>query len=305
MLEFIYNFLTISHDRSVLMQKTTLGKTGFNISKIIYGGIVSMQDGQDASDKYVDYAIEKGINYFDVAPSYGDAEEKLGHSLKPYRKNIHLACKTMERFAEPAKYEIEKSLKLLHTDYFDVFQMHSLASVQDVEDAFSSNGVFNVMLNLKEQGVFKNLGITCHSEEAALRALSLYDFDTVLFPTNWSLHLGKDWGKQLSATCKAKNIGFLGMKSMIHRAWLDDAEKATSRFSKSWCKPIFENDALLIAAMKYAFQEIRANVLVPPGNIESFTFAVEHIDQLVQPLTTKELGLLQTELKMIDGRFFF
>ena len=65
------------------MQYKALGKTGLDISRISYGGIVSMEDGQDASDRYVSWAIDRGINYFDVAPSYGDAEEKLGNSLKP------------------------------------------------------------------------------------------------------------------------------------------------------------------------------------------------------------------------------
>ncbi len=288
------------------MKKTLLGKTGYEVSKIIYGGIVSMEDGQDQSDKYVAYAIEKGINYFDVAPSYGDAEEKLGNSLKPYRKDVYLACKTMERTREKAKYEMEKSFKLLHTDHFDVYQMHSLASIEDVEQAFGKDGVFQEMLALKEQGVFKKLGITCHSEAAALRALELYDFDTVLFPTNWSLNLAKDWGKALKQKCEQDNIGFLGMKSMIHRAWKDDAERTQSRFPKSWCKPFAkEEDPLLIAAMKYAYQEIGANVLVPPGNIESFTFAVENIDRLMQPLTDAERHLLNDELTRVKDQLFF
>ena len=73
------------------MQYTKFGRTGFDISAVSYGGIVSMDDGQKASDRYVSWAVDQGINYFDVAPSYGDAEEKLGNSLRPYRNNVHLA----------------------------------------------------------------------------------------------------------------------------------------------------------------------------------------------------------------------
>ena len=287
------------------MKKILLGNTRMEISQIIYGGIVSSKDGQDNSDKYVDYAIKSGVNYFDVAPTYGDAEEKLGNSLVPHRKNIYLACKTMIREAEPAKVEFEKSLKLLHTDYFDNYQMHSLFNVEDVEKAFSKGGVIEVMDKAKQEGIVKHLGVTCHCEDAAIRALELYDFETVLFPTNWSLYMKKGFGERIAELCKKKNVGLLGMKSMIHRAWLNEEERANSRFTKSWCKPVFDNDELTIAIMKYALQKIGPCALIPPGNIESFQFAVEHNNILQEPITDKEPEMLQKELIAIDNNYFF
>ena len=73
------------------MEKHILGKTGYEITPVSYGGIVSMRDGQRQSDHHVAWAIERGINYFDVAPTYDDAQEKLGCSLEPYRKK-RLSC---------------------------------------------------------------------------------------------------------------------------------------------------------------------------------------------------------------------
>ncbi len=286
------------------MTKMTLGKTGLEISRVLYGGIVSMDDGQDNSDKYVEYAVKNGINYFDVAPTYGDAQEKLGNSLKAYRKDIYLACKTTERKLDPAMREFETSLKLLHTDYFDVYQLHALQNVPDLEEAFKNDGLFSRLIKLKEEGVIKNLGVTCHSEQAALRAFELYDFDTVLFPTNWALDMEKGFGSRISQLKKEKNFGYLGMKSMIHRAWADDKEKENSRFPKSWCMPITDNKEFTIAAIKYAF-EMGIDSMVPPGNIENFTFAVEHADEIVKPLTDSERQLLQSELPKIGDKFFF
>lgn len=150
------------------MQRRKLGNTGYEISPVVYGGIVSMEDGQEASDRYVEYAVEHGINYFDVAPTYGDAQEKLGNSLKPYRNHIYLACKTNCRLAEDGKKELEESFDLLHTDYFDVYQMHGLVSMEELDNAFSKGGVMEIMCKGKEEGVLKKLGITCHSEEVAL-----------------------------------------------------------------------------------------------------------------------------------------
>jgi aryl-alcohol dehydrogenase-like predicted oxidoreductase len=141
-----------------------LGNTGYEVSPVAYGGIVSMRDGQKNSDRYVSWAIDRGINYFDVAPLYEDAQEKLGHSLRPYRKDVYLACKTFVRRAAEAERELKESMRLLQTDYFDNYQMHSLQSVDEVEDAFSKGGVMELIAPLREKGGLRKLGITCHDE---------------------------------------------------------------------------------------------------------------------------------------------
>ena len=155
------------------MRYRKFGRTGFDISAVSYGGIVSMQDGQAASDRYVAWAIDQGVNYFDVAPSYGDAEEKLGNSLKPYRKDIHLACKTGERLKVNAEKELAQSMQRLHTDHFDVYQLHAIAGMQDVETAFGPGGVMEMVSTLKKRGIAANVGITAHNEDAALKCLEL------------------------------------------------------------------------------------------------------------------------------------
>lgn len=115
------------------MEKALLGKTGFMVSRVTYGGIVSMNETQKDSDKYVSMVVEAGVNYFDVAPSYGDAQERLGPSLEPYRKNVYLACKTQIRDAKGAKAELLKSLEVLRTDYFDVYQLHAMTTKENLE----------------------------------------------------------------------------------------------------------------------------------------------------------------------------
>lgn len=288
------------------MQYRKLGKTGLDISSIVYGGIVSMNDGQDASDRYVSWAVDRGINYFDVAPSYGDAEEKLGNSLRPYRSKVHLACKTAERLRVNAEKELLRSQKLLHTDYFDVYQLHSISSMEDVESAFGPGGVMEMVRTLKEKGIARNVGITAHSEEAALRCLELYDFDTVLFPFNWFMNLEHQMGSRLIKAAKERGMGVLGMKAFIERKWDSPEERAASPFPKSWCKPIdIEDEAFGIAAMKYALS-LGVDVLVPPGNYASFSFAVDHIDSCLEhPLDEKDLFFLQEKLKTVRGKEFF
>ncbi len=296
------------------MEKRMLGKTGMMVSVVTYGGIVSTDDaynganpadgGQEASDRCVEYAIRKGVNYFDVAPTYGNAQLRLGNSLVPHRKNIHLACKTAVRDAEGSRRELEESLRLLHTDHFDVYQLHCLKTVEEVDAAFGKGGVMETLFRAKEEGVAKHLGVTAHSEDAALRALELYAFDTVLFPTNWGLHLGKGIGTRLMQAKKEKNFGFLGMKSLIHRAWNNAEERYASPTPKSWCRPVEGDDAFAVAAMKYALG-MDIDTLVPPGTESSFVFAVEHIDECLRhPLSAAETELLRGKLPELEGRYF-
>ena len=114
------------------MKYTQLGKTDICVSTVSYGGIVSAgfydnvsypAEGQEASDRYVSWAIEHGVNYYDVAPGYGNAQNQLGISLEQYRKQINLACKTACRDKANAEKDMEQSLKLLKTDYFDVYDV--------------------------------------------------------------------------------------------------------------------------------------------------------------------------------------
>lgn len=288
------------------MQYKKLGRTHIHISRVAYGGIVSMLDGQDASDRYVSWAIDQGINYFDVAPSYGDAEEKLGNSLRPYRNRVHLACKTTERLRAEAEQNLAESQKRLHTDWFDVYQLHSIATMEDVETAFGPGGVMEMVRDLKQRGIAKQVGITAHSEDAALRALELYDFDTVLFPFNWFMHLEHGMGARLLEVARERGMGILGMKAFVERMWDSPKERRASPFPKSWCKPIdVEDEPFGTAAMKYTLS-LGVDTLIPPGNFASFSFAVRHIEACLEhPLSEADLRLLRQRLPSVRGKEFF
>ena len=297
------------------MQYQILGKTGYRISRVIYGGIVSADrygdvvmpgDGQKDSDGFVSWAVDRGVNYFDVAPSYGDAEERLGHSLIPYRKNVYLACKTTVREGKGAEKELVNSLKLLNTDYFDVYQLHAVSSMEDVERAFAPGGVMETVRRYKESGTIRRVGITAHSEAAAIRAIGLYDFDTVLFPFNWHMNMTYGMGNMLLKTARARNMGVLCMKSMIERAWLP-GEQEGSKYPKSWCRPFdVEKDAtILLAAVRYALS-LGVDAIVPPGNFDHFRFGVEHIDEAVASgLGEEEKRILMERLTEVRSCPFF
>jgi aryl-alcohol dehydrogenase-like predicted oxidoreductase len=282
------------------MEKKFLGKTGMEVSRVVFGGIINTDEEQNDANKNVSYAIDNGINYFDVAPIYGDAEIKLGPALKPYRNNVFLACKTAERKADKAKLQLHNSLKNLQTDWFDIYQLHSLCTFEDIETAFAEGGVMEMVVQAKKEGYIKNISFSAHNEDVALKALELFDFQTVLFPLNWTLGLGKNVGQRLSQTCKEKNVGLLGMKSIAHRLWMDGEEKL---YPKCWYKPIFNDEKLALAALKYTLST-GADVIVPPGYFELFSFVVEHFDEcLKNPLNDFDIAYLNEEIKKIGANF--
>ncbi len=176
---------------------------------------------------------------------------------------------------------------------------------QDVEQVFSDTGILKLLVDLKSQGVVRKIGMSCHSEDVALRALELFDFETVLFPTNWGICMGHGFGERIAEVVKKKDIGFLGMKSMIERAWNDEDESKASRFTKSWCKPFDCDDPALLPAMRFATQVLGADVIVTPGNFEHFSFAVEHQNEIFGEFTDTDQKLLRSELEKINGRYFF
>jgi len=280
------------------MEKRRLGKTDYNIAPVVFGGIINTDETQRDADDYVAYAVDRGVNYFDVAPTYGNAEERLGPALKPYRKDVFLACKTVERGAEASKKELLASLKLLGTDYFDVYQLHSIRTQDDVDEAFGKDGAMETMVWAKREGLVRKAGITAHSEIHALRCLELYDFDSVLFTLNWALSMINDYGGRLAATVKAGDVGFLCMKVLAHRMWFDNEEKT---YRKAWYKPVDIGSDLALAAMKHALSK-GADALVPPGDFGAFRYMLDHIDEAIaNPLSESDIELLRIETDKIIG----
>lgn len=288
------------------MKNVPLGKTGYSISPIIYAGIVSMDEGQVDSDNYVAKSIDLGVNYFDIAPSYGNAEVIFGKSFKPYRKDVYLACKTTQRKAKDAEKEFYQSLEHLHTDWFDVYQLHSLTTLEDVEVAFGPGGTMDLVLKLQQKGLVRKIGFSAHSERAALEALKRYPFDTVMFPLNYLLHMGQGIGSDLVKAKQEKGFGLLGIKALVERAWLDDKERDASIWPKSWCKPFEKEDvAARLAGMRYTFN-LGADALIPPGNWECQSFMMEHYEEAAKTGYTKEdEALLRARFEQMKDHPFF
>ena len=119
------------------MLRRPLGRTGAKLSILGVGGLIVSGLEQAEADRLVAEAVARGVNYFDVAPTYGNAQERLGPALGPYRKDCFLACKTVERSAAKAAEELAGSLRTLRTDHLDLYQLHGLTTVEEVEQVFA------------------------------------------------------------------------------------------------------------------------------------------------------------------------
>ncbi len=161
-------------------------RDGVDLSIVGFGGMTLVGMDQRDCDAIVAESVQAGVNYFDVAPSYGDgeAEIKLGRALAPFRRDVFLACKTFARDAAAAGRELDQSLRRLRTESLDLYQFHALNKVSEVERIFSPGGAIDAVMRACEQGKMKYVGFSAHSVEAALAMMDRTSFDSVLFPVN-------------------------------------------------------------------------------------------------------------------------
>lgn len=264
-------------------------KDGVELSIIGFGGIVVMGMEQPEANQRVAEAWERGINYYDVAPSYGDgeAEMKLGPALEPFRKNAFLACKTGMRDAAGAQKEFERSLKRLRTDHFDLYQFHAVSSMDDVKKILAPGGAAEFFLKAKREGKTRYVGFSAHSAEAALALLDAFPADSVLFPVNFSCWNTGGFGPQILAKAKEKGAARLALKGMAHQPWPKEMARQGRKYPKCWYQPLDEMEKAQLALRWTLSQEITA--AVPPGDERLFAMAME-IGAAYKPLNKKELG---------------
>jgi predicted aldo/keto reductase-like oxidoreductase len=265
------------------MEKRKLGKTGESLTMVGFGGIaVSKVMPEQASDVVGKAVNERGINYFDVAPSYGNAEEMLGPALEPYRKGVFLACKTGKRDAEESQQELEQSLKKLRTEHFDLYQLHGVRTLEEVEQIMGPGGALETFVKARERGLVRFLGFSAHSEEAALALMDRFAFDTILFPFNWTCwHKGK-FGPPVLERAHEKGMGILALKTMAKRRWKEGEKR---RWSKTWYSPVDTYEEASLAVRFTLSKPITAGT--SPGHAELLWWMCDAADAFT-PLSPQE-----------------
>jgi aryl-alcohol dehydrogenase-like predicted oxidoreductase len=269
------------------MQKRAYGKSNIELSIIGFGGILVTQTEPDEASRLVARAIERGINYFDVAPSYGNAEECLGPALEPYRNDVFLACKTTERSRAGAERELQQSLKNMRSEHFDLYQLHAMTTRADFEQATAADGALPFLAQAREKGLIRHIGFSAHSAEIALALLDYFPFDSVLFPLNWTHYFQANFGPQVVKKAEEKGVALLALKALAYGKIAAGEDKP---YAKCWYRPIDEPDLADLALRFTLSQPITA--AIPPGDIKFFDMALDIADNF-RPVDASEIEELR------------
>lgn len=272
---------------------------GIDLSIIGFGAIVLMGMEQRNANRIVAEVVDKGINYFDVAPSYGagEAETRLGPALEPFRKKVFLACKTMSRDARGAREELERSLTRLRTDHFDLYQFHAVTTMEEVKQIFGPGGALETFTRAREEGKARHLGFSAHSEEAAIAMLDQFRFDSILFPTNFVCFTSGHFGPRVIEHAKKKGAARLALKAMAYTPWAKDEERG---YPKCWYKPI-SDPGLAELALRFTLSE-DITAAVPPGDERLFRIALNAAGGFT-PLTDTERQELVRRAQKLEPLF--
>lgn len=209
------------------MKERRFGRTGHLSTVAIFGSAALWQIDPGEADKAVQTALDAGINHFDVAPSYGQAEEHLGRWMPEIRNRLFLGCKTMERTRDGARAEMERSLDRLHVSAFDLYQLHAVTDMHELDAATRKGGALEGVLAAHDEGLTQRIGITTHGYEAPavlLEALRRFDFDSVLFPYSFILAADENYRTQveeLLQVCTQRGVGTMVIKSVARAPWGD------------------------------------------------------------------------------------
>jgi aryl-alcohol dehydrogenase-like predicted oxidoreductase len=220
------------------MEKRRFGRSGHMSTIAIFGGAAFWEIEQKEADKIMEMVIKAGINHIDVAPSYGQAEQRIGPWMPRERERFFLGCKTMERTKDGAWNELQRSLKLLQTDRFDLYQLHAVTNMEELDTCTMSGGALEAAVEARRQGLIRHIGITGHGANVPrlfIEALHRFDFDSVLFPLNFVQMSNPAFRKdaeELIALCKEKDVGTMIIKSITKGPWGDKEKTATT-----WYEP--------------------------------------------------------------------
>ena len=237
------------------METHPLGTTGQESTICTFGAIALNWLEQEGADQMVELVLDHGVNHFDVAPAYGDAELKLAPKLGQYREDIFLGCKTMERDYDGAREKLERSLDRLDVETIDLYQVHGLEYEHELEEITGSDGALAAFRDAQEEGLIDHIGLTSHGEpDLILDAIDrIDDLESLMFPMN-PVVAGTDEGgadetgagyDTVLERARAEDIGTLGIKAFAKGPWPSTDElPEEDRPYANWYQPVDTQDEI-------------------------------------------------------------
>jgi aryl-alcohol dehydrogenase-like predicted oxidoreductase len=250
------------------MEKRRLGRLEHHSSVLIYGAAALADVSQEVADRSVEEALAAGINHFDVAADYGDAELRLGPWMSQIRDRVFLATKTGHRDREPAWQQINDSLRRLQTDHVDLLQLHAIGDLDELDAAMRPDGALSAALRAQEEGLIGAIGITGHGHRAPathLEALRRHRFATVLTPLNPVLWRNESYRADYEALVEEvqrQDAGLMTIKTVSRRNWPESAERSHS----TWYEP-YADQARITAAVSWVLSHREVTGIATAGDV--------------------------------------
>ncbi len=228
-----------------LMPTEPFGSTGHHSSRILFGAAALGSMSPERADTTLAQLLPTGVNHIDTAASYGDSEDRLKPFLADHRQDFFLATKTGDRSGDAARASLEKSLERMGVDSVDLIQLHNLVEDDEWTEAFRPGGAVEAIVQARSEGLCRFIGVTGHGVRIPgmhLRSLGEFNFDSVLFPFNFSMMSSPDYRSDVEALvslCQQRGVAMQTIKSIARRRWMsDDGPKF------AWYEPLAEPDAI-------------------------------------------------------------
>lgn len=272
------------------METRRFGRSGHQSSVAIFGGAGLGGVTQDVADRAMEQIIAAGVNHIDVAASYGEAELRVGPWMERERNRFFLGSKTEERQQQGAWDSVQRSLERLRTDHLDLIQIHAITRMDELDAVLAPGGVLDALLQAREQGLTKYIGITGHGNDAPaifLEALRRFDFDSILFPINFVQYAMPDYRRNaeaLVAECRKRDVGTLIIKAVGKGVWRD-----APRTADTWYVP-FTDPAQIQAGVNFSLSQ-DVTGLCTAGDVNVLPLFLEACENFT-PLTRAEQDAL-------------
>lgn len=269
------------------MQRRALGRTGHESSVAILGGAAFWETTVEVVATAFERAVAAGVNHLDIAPQYGMAEDLAGEVLPQYRDRMFVACKTLQRDADGARAELERSLGKLRTDRFDLYQMHAVNSDEELAAVLAPGGAAEALVRARDEGLVGAIGITGHFQRVPRlfrTALERVDLDTVMLPVNAPMLALPDYRARFTAlldVAAQRNLGVMAIKAVARGPWRTEEHTATT-----WYEP-HRDPAAIREAVRFTLSQPVTGFCMP-GDVSIHADALAAAEQFT-PLSPEQI----------------
>jgi aryl-alcohol dehydrogenase-like predicted oxidoreductase len=254
------------------METRRLGRTGHESSVAILGAAAFWAGNPDDTERAFTAALDAGANHLDIAPRYGDAQRLVGPLVPAVRDRLFVACKTTRRNADGVRAQLEESLELLGCDAFDLYQLHGVTDLDEIEGRVDAAGA---ILRARDEGLCRYVGITGHdlgAPAAHAEAVRRWDLDTVMFPVNprmWAEPQYRADAEALLALAAERDLGVMAIKAAAARPWTDG-----DRWANTWYEP-HRDQADLARGIGFALSTPGVHAFCTPGDLNLLPRALD------------------------------